>query len=372
MCEAAALPPRVLMLLSNEYRPDVRVEKEARSLVRNGMAVTVLAWDRGHKRQIEEVQDGVGVRRVRTRAFSAKSGLALNYPLFVMALLHGSQKERMDAVHAHDLDTLLAGVLISKLRRVPLIYDAHEHYAEMVSQDLPSGVARVFDLMERCLVRGADRIVAANQRIAEYLREWSRVEPVVVMNCIEPPSAMVSRPHHEGMVVFYGGSLEPLRFIEEAILAVQGQKGIVLRVAGDGSLRGLVESASRSGDNVEYIGYIDHAKLLEEMAQADAVIAMLDPSNLNNRIGTPNRLFEAMAVGTPVLVSKGTLSGEIVDRTGSGLNVDWSVAGFKEALKTLSDPTLREDLGRNGRAAVDKEYNWKAMEARLLALYDSL
>jgi len=372
MCEVVALPHRVLMLLSNEYRPDVRVEKEARSLLRSGWDVTVLAWDRGHRRPIEGTQDGVRVRRVRTRAFSAKSGLALNYPLFIIALLRNSRKEGFSVVHAHDLDTLLAGALISKLRRVPLVYDAHEHYAEMVSQDLPRAIARAFDLVERALVRGADRIVAANQRIAEYLGEWSKVEPVVVMNCIEPPSIDGQRPAHKGIVVFYGGSLEPLRFIEEAILAVQGQKDIVLRVAGEGSLRGMVEDAGTSGDNVEYIGYVDHEMLLSEMADADAVIAMLDPSNINNRIGTPNRLFEAMAVGTPVLVSEGTLSGEIVERTGSGLTVQWSVAGFKEALERLTDPALRAELGENGRMAVEREYNWKAMESRLLALYDSL
>ncbi len=241
-------------------------------------------------------------------------------------------------VHAHDLDTLLAGTLISRLRGVPLVYDAHEHYADMVSQDLPRGVARMFDLFEKVLVRNADRVVAANQRIAEYLNDWTTRPPVVVMNCIEPPQGMETRQRHEKMVVFYGGSLEPLRFIEEAVAAVRDGDGTLLRVAGDGSLRNLVEDAAGSGRNVQYIGYVDHATLLKEMAQADVIIAMLDPSNHNNRIGTPNRMFEAMAVGTPVLVSKGTLSGEIVESTGAGLAIEWSASSFQEALLSIGRP----------------------------------
>ncbi len=74
------------------------------------------------------------------------------------------------------------------------------------------------------------------------------------------------------------------------------------------------------------------------MAQADVIIAMLDPSNHNNRIGTPNRMFEAMAVGTPVLVSKGTLSGEIVESAGAGLAIEWSVSSFQEALLAFGRP----------------------------------
>jgi glycosyltransferase involved in cell wall biosynthesis len=289
-----------------------------------------------------------------------------------MALLSSSRHRRFDVVHAHDLDTLFAGTLISRLRGAPLVYDAHEHYAAMVSQDLPGVVTRLFDLIERALVRNADRVVAANQRIAEYLNDWTTRPPVVVMNCIEPPQGMAARQRHEKTVVFYGGSLEPLRFIEEAVAAVQKDDGALLRVAGDGSLRKLVEDAAGSGRNVQYIGYVDHATLLQEMAQADAIIAMLDPSNLNNRIGTPNRMFEAMAVGTPVLVSKGTLSGEMVESAGAGLAIEWSVPSFQEALRRLADPELRARLGANGKDAVKREYNWGAMRVRLLDLYRSL
>ncbi len=363
---------RVLMILSNEYRPDVRVEKEARALVDDGYDVTVLAWDRGHKRPMEEAKDGILVNRVRTRRFDSKLGLAFNYPFFIMALLSSSRGRHFDVVHAHDLDTLLAGTLISRLRGTPLVYDAHEHYADMVSQDLPHGVARLFDLFEKVLVRKADRVVAANQRIADYLNDWTSRPPVVVMNCIEPPQGMETRQRREKMVVFYGGSLEPLRFIEEALTAVREGDGTLLRVAGDGSLRNLVEEAAGSGRNVQYIGYVDHATLLKEMAQADAIIAMLDPSNRNNRIGTPNRMFEAMAVGTPVLVSKGTLSGEMVESAGAGLAIEWSVSSFQEALLRLADPELRARLGENGKDAVKREYNWGAMRARFLDLYRSL
>ncbi len=179
MCEVVALPSRVLMLLSNEYRPDVRVEKEAKALIGSGRSVTILSWDRNHKRQPDEMVEGVTVHRIRTRQFSDKKGLVFNFASFLFASLRRANEGNYDVVHAHDLDTLLLGVLISRLKGIPLIYDAHEHYADMVSQDLPQPVARCFDLIERALVTQATQVIVANPGHYDYLKEWSNGDPVV-------------------------------------------------------------------------------------------------------------------------------------------------------------------------------------------------
>jgi glycosyltransferase involved in cell wall biosynthesis len=108
------------------------------------------------------------------------------------------------------------------------------------------------------------------------------------------------------------------------------------------------------------------------MAAADGVLCLLDPGNENNVIGTPNRMFEAMAVGVPSVVTKGTLSGDMVTEAGCGIAIDWSLASFRELVELLEDGELMNGMGENGRRAAEAQYNWEEMRSRLVRAYSLL
>jgi glycosyltransferase involved in cell wall biosynthesis len=95
---------------------------------------------------------------------------------------------------------------------------------------------------------------------------------------------------------------------------------------------------------------------------------------MNNRIGAPNKLFEAMAAGKPVIVSRGTFMSEVVEREKCGMSVTYgSAEELLGALQKLrDDPDLRESLGANGLRAAREKYNWSVMKQRLLKLYSDL
>ena len=363
---------RVLMLLSNEYRPDARVEKEAMALRGSGWNVTVLAWDREQRNSMNEVMNGIIVSRVRTRAFKDKVGLVLNYPAFLLSIMRMGRRMECEVVHAHDLDTLLPGIILARLKGVPLIYDAHEHYAAMVAQNLPSSMVPIINLTERTLVKGADVVIVANHLVGAYLKPWFCGEPVIIMNCIDPITIDVRKPDRSEILILYGGSLEPLRYIEELIRTTKESTSIRLRIAGDGSLKRLVEEAARSNDRVQFLGFLSHDNILMEMAMADVIPIMLDPVNENNRIATPIRLLESMALGVPVIVTKGTLSADIVSETGCGLVVNYDIHEFQVALDLLKDPEIRRRMGEKGKQAASDKYNWNVMKGRLMEIYSAL
>ena len=362
---------RVLMLLSNEYRPDVRVEKEAKALVADGNHVTVAAWDRLQRRQTLE-DDAPRIRRVRAGVVRSMGGLFLNYPRFTLGLLIIARRERPEVVHAHDLDTLIPGMMISRLRRIPLVYDAHEHYAKMAEVDLPASLSPLIDRIEFSLVRKVDLLIVANRKIAEYLAPHHDRSIVEVMNCVDLPELKKGRRSEGPPILIYGGTLEPKRYVKEVVEAVKEVGHCMLKVAGRGRLASLVEDAASGNDDIMFLGYISHERLMDEMASADGILCLLDPSNENNVIGTPNRMFEAMAVGVPPIVTKGTLSGEMVTEERCGLAMDWSPESFHELIQELSDHETVERMGRNGREAAERRYNWGIMKRRLVDAYSLL
>ncbi len=132
---------------AHEYRR-TRVHKEAR-LIRGGYDVVVRPGT-GRETTPEEDVERVHVHRVRTGNVQGQLSLVLNYPLFLLRALREAGRVRPDAVHAHDLDTFPVGLLISRLRRIPLVFDAHERYAGMIALDIPLPISR------RCKERGQD------------------------------------------------------------------------------------------------------------------------------------------------------------------------------------------------------------------------
>jgi glycosyltransferase involved in cell wall biosynthesis len=105
-------------------------------------------------------------------------------------------------------------------------------------------------------------------------------------------------------------------------------------------------------------------------ASSDVMIALYDPKLWNN-ITLPNKLFEAMMCGVPLITN---ISSEVVKEVGSGIIVQYDNAQqIKEAIVALRDNlSLRQNMGLNGRKAFIEKYNWSKMEDELFKLYEAL
>jgi glycosyltransferase involved in cell wall biosynthesis len=364
----------VLMLVTNEYRPDPRVHKEARALLEGGHQVTVAAWDRLCSRLRDEVMEGVKVRRITTGRVGGQTALVLRSLLFLLKAMAAAKTARPDIVHAHDLDTLVAGILISRLRRIPLVYDAHERYAKMIAMDVPAVVSRVVERFERFLLPVPDAVITINEVMAAEMERHTRDKVVIIMNVIDLPPVSKVKVHepHEVIVLFNPVTFEPMRYLEESIAAASRIENCVLRLAGSGRLQPAVETAARQHENIEFLGYLPFTRLVEEYEKVDVVLILADPANENYRNGTANKLGEGMAFGLPLLASKGTLSATVVEEHRCGLTFDWSEENFRRAVDELRDPVVRTEMGRRGRAAAEKEHHWGIMKDRLLRTYARL
>jgi len=364
------------MLLSKPFV--ARVNRESSSIAEADYTVTVLAWNRDG-RSVCEASGNPAVEVDLIGPPCPKRNLmkfALKLPFFWLACLGRAKQKEFLVVHAHDFDTLPAGFLISKLQGRPLVYDAHESYAEMIAQDAPRIICRLVHYLEKCLMRGAEIVFVANENVAKMI---GAEDAVTILNCpseSEVPIECFGRkdaPSKEKMLLGYFGTLEPGRFVLESVSALASQNKWRMVIGGDGTLAKAVKKASKGSASVEYLGQVPHEQVMKQSARCDALHVMLDPSNENYRISTPLRLFEAMSLGIPSIVAKGTYPAEVVTKEGCGYVCDHTEKAFSELLDRLAnDPAGMVEKGKKGREAFDREYNWGKQAAKLLLAYADL
>lgn len=367
------------MVVSNDVSHDPRVAAEAASLTGAGHEVTVLGWDRRGTSPPEEVQDGVRIVRLsnsvgmRLRRYDILRLKPFQRAALRRALLlHAAGPFRV--IHCHDLDTLPVGVRFKERTGATLVYDAHEVFPYLVELSRARRWAARFAAQERRLAPHADLVVAAGEGHVEYLAPFVRAPIVVVTNSKPLAYGRYEPPENPRMTVLYAGGLEPSRLLLPlAELAVE-DGSFDVHVAGDGPLAAPIrDAAARSSGHLRYLGMLPMGDVLPQTRAADVVFAMFDPSLRLNRIGVPNKFFEALVAGRPIVVSRGTWVGSQVEAAGCGLAVEYSKGALHAALKSLQgNPEMRERMGRRALDLARTKYNWPLEERKLLDAYAAL
>lgn len=380
---------RVAMLLSNAFRPDPRVLKEARTLAAAGYNVVVVAWDREAAYPAEERSEGFMVQRVQGVRSRYGAGLrqALRLPRFWLAAWRRLSRLQPAVVHCHDFDTLPAGWLWAKLHRRPVVYDAHEYYAELQRPRLRGPVGRgllaAVEAAEQLLSRTASAVVTVDERIARRYRH----RRLVIVGHYPPLDFAPPSDHrppitdHWSPTLVYAGRLSADRGLlvtAQALqrLAAQGLRprlrllGVWTSAAEEAAFRAAVAGLEAQ---VEAVGWVPFAQVPAYLAAADVALALLQPIE-RYVVALPVKLFEYMACSLPVVISDFPPNRAVVAAADCGVLVDpTDVDAVAAALaRLLTDPAEARRLGENGRRAFEAQYNWQALEPRLLDLYRAL
>jgi len=368
------------MLLTYPHRPDPRVFRESRALVRHGVTINLIAWDRDGGLPKKAEEGGVHVVRVGPRCpYRSAAKVISRLPLFWFNALRQSRRIEFDVIHCHDFDTLPLGLLLSRLRAKPVLYDAHELYSGMIRKDVPS-VADIVWHVEKWMSEKVDEVVTVNESLASRLSEGRRDQVRIVMNSPDPgilegaDAAEIRKRHNlEGFVISYLGSLEPGRFVKELVDSIDPSGKIELAIGGNGTLASIAEKGAQSNSHVKFLGTLDTDEALRITWASDVVIAMLDPSNPNYRASTPVKVLDAMACGRPVITSKGLDISKMVEEVGCGFVVPYDKEAFKTVLdKAMADPKALEEMGQKGKEYFDRELSWERSQDALFRAYKAL
>jgi glycosyltransferase involved in cell wall biosynthesis len=231
-----------------------------------------------------------------------------------------------------------------------------------------------FAALEKRLVHDVDHLLVTGPPHRDYFRPTTKAPISIVMNSRPVREADYVPPANVRMRVAYFGSLYPGRLLDGlAELAVE-DGSFDVEVAGMGPLASRIQSiAEGSSGRLRFLGVLPMADVIQHTRWADVVYSLLDPSLRLFRVALPNKFFEALVAGRPILVTKGTWVGDEVEAAECGLAIEYSKAALGEALGRLqADPAARERMGRNALQLARERYNWANDEANLLAAYESL
>jgi len=373
---------KVLILVASPIVTDPRVYNEAQALIKDGHQVTVIAWDREKQNPARQVWDGIDVLRLRI-CLSPKYGLSVP-PWHIFHLIAWqwqayrkavtlNKENSLDVIHCHFLDTLPIGIMLKRKLGVPLIYDARDMYAYMMQASFPSWIANAVARIEKLLVSKSDIIIAVSEVMERCLKKITDRPVRIIMNCKPLQSEEYRLPaNRDRFTLLYIGTLHKARALEELMDAVCELPDVFCIIGGIGQAD-FVESIRLQClkiPNISFIGKVAVDKVLRMTMEADIIFCMFDPVNPNNKIGMPNKLFEAMVCGRPIICTRGIYSGDFVLQERIGLAVEQSKEALVQAIKKLrDDPDLREMMGRNALNAAITKYNWQIEEKKLVELY---
>ncbi len=270
-----------------------------------------------------------------------------------------------------------------------VVYDARDIYADANNlARLPRIARRVLGWVERRWARRADRVVTVNRPYADVMAERFGVAmPAIVLNCSYrfDPGDPPRRLFHERLglagstrVVLYQGGFARDRGIEELLVAIRSIPDAILVLMGYGPLAEELEARASDpsvGGRVRVLAAVPPTELLSWVAAADVVAMPIQPTTLNHRLTTPNKLFEAMAAGVPVVASDLPGMAGIVRETGCGLLVDpTDPAAIAEAVCRILDapPDERRAWRDRALAAAHETYNWERQVETLADEYAAL
>src|SRR5687768_11729801 len=376
------------MLVRNAYTHDTRVEKEARTLTGAGSEVTVVA-DAAPGLPERETRDGSTVVRV-PRTAAAIPGL--RFLLQQARLARVLRRLQPTVLHAHDTNALIPVALAARALGIPFVYDAHDLWLGRPRRErsrIYFAMNQLFySLVERLLVPRAAATLTVSPPIARHLERKYGIDPVaLVPNYPDRPGDIQRRdirtlrggeriPADEPIILYLGGLMAG-RGLEQLVDAMALLEWGHLVMLGDGFIGGaLLRQAAAAGNahRVHVLPPVAPAQVVAYAASATLGVSPIVPSCLNYRYSLPNKLFQYMAAGIPVVASDFPQVRSIVEDAGCGELVDTTrPRAIADAIQgILADPGAAIAMGERGREAVEKKYNWSGSAEALLDVYASL
>lgn len=367
---------KIIVSVVNDLLSDNRVDKTCRTLQKAGYEVLLV----GRKRRKSPPMNARPYAYKRMKLVFERGMLfyaELNLRLFFFLLFH-----RETLLWANDLDTLLANFMASRIKRIPVIYDSHEHFTETPELNNRPFKKKIWKWLERCMVPRLKYVFTVCSPIADYFEKNYGVHARIVRNI--PPRNIGNNPDfsgpfptlpHENILLWQGGGGNIDRGLEELIAAMP-HIDAHLYIIGDGDVFPLLRQSAvklHLDKKITFLQRMPFEQLMQYTRNATLGICIDKPTNKNYFISLPNKLFDYIRAELPMLVSPLPEIKKIVDKYHIGTYlVSYEPYQLAQQInELLADKDLLEIYKQNMKTA-SKEFSWEVEEKEIFACLNEI
>ena len=236
--------------------------------------------------------------------------LLFNWRLFWFLLFN-----KADILLANDLDTLLPNYLVSKLKGIPLIYDSHELFCEVPELQQHPTKKKIWESLEKWIVPKLQFCITVNESIAQYFTKKYKVSFKAVRNIpyykalqnLKTREELGLAPNKK-IIILQGAGINVQRGAEELVEAFQYlNNDYLLLIIGSGDVIAQLKEKTlqlQLTNKVRFIDKIPAIELRHYTANANLGVSIDKDTNLNYHFSLPNKIFDYLHAGIPVLTSR--------------------------------------------------------------------
>ena len=362
---------RICFIRSDKGYPDSRVEKEMYALSKEH-EVFLLGWNR------EKSGDGVIHEKhsIHGREFDyylipEEAGYGGGMKSMLGPMLKfwkrayrwlAEHRSDYDVIHVVNFDTAKPVYKAARKFKKKIVYDIFDYYSD--SYNAPGMVKSAIRNLENNYINKADMTIICSSERKQQISGSAPKKLIVVENSPEDievrddfvldPASDPSKPK-----VVYAGMLVFDRFLKETSKVMMSRSDIEWHVAGYGVLRPYIEECAANHDNIFYYGPLPYDDILALEKKCDIMTALQDPSVPNNRYSAPNKFYEALMLGKPIIMGKnGTLYNQI------------RVHGIGDVIEVI-DADVESEIANSFDKVLLMRDRWESMSAAARALYEN-
>ena len=371
---------RILISVTSDLSTDQRVNRTATSLKEAGYHVLVIG--RTLKTSTE-----VSPKRYRTLRFKlwAEKG-PMFYALYNIRLFWFLLWHRADILVSNDLDTLPANFLAAKLKKIPLIYDSHEYFTGVPELLNRPKVQRIWKKIERYCLPKVDYAITVNESIAKLFKEEYNKEFYVIRNVPLISKLFLSDratlrrelglPHSKKIIILQGAGINIDRGAEELVSAMSFLPDYLLLIVGGGDVIGNLKKIvgdNNLEDRVWFIAKQPIEILRKYTAASNLGITLDKANNINYKLSLPNKLFDYIHAGIPVLSSDlPELKNIVVGYDIGKISPDHNPLNISKLIDEMLSSDEQIKKWEENTAIAAKDLNWDKEKENLLSIFKKI
>lgn len=366
----------VLIIFLGNFYYDSRVTNLYKSFREIGYDVNVISFDWLTK-ELKTKKGEISVYKLKKHYFSFTYYLKFSFILIKRLLF-----SKADLIFAEDVYTLPFAAIFAQLKKSILFYDSREIYSHLAGLSNRKNVQAILKYIEKSFIKYAFKVITTGELDSEYIhKEYNINDSIVIRNLpykFEIRNPFDFRKHfglNDGIkIILYQGVILPGRGLKIIFDVLNKLSDCILVVLGDGEYTDYYKKLAKDKgiENIVYFfGKIEQRELLNYTAGADIGLALIENISLSYYYALPNKLFEYIYCGVPVIVSNLPQMKKIVENYKVGVcvdteNIDEIVSNLRNV---LLDKDLRNELKQNCLNAAS-ELNWNEEIKKLFNLIE--